>query len=297
MFTIENSKKENATFLVLQNKKKSSKAVISLNEGARITELQINKTDIIKEQVGFDYKDSFASAVLFPFASRIAKGTYYFKGEKHQLECNQDGKNALHGLIYNKKFTLFEENANENQCSVTVRYFENNLNIGFPFKFSIAFTYTLSENNLQIQVTVKNIDEKSFPFTLGWHPYFLTENMNESYLKFKSNQQVDFDENLITKELIDYNSKGDFKIEDKQLDDCFVLKKDSFKFFTPSYNFEITTDAEENFLQMYTPENRSIIAIEPMTGISNSFNNKIGLQVLPAKKSFSIKWNLKVQTK
>jgi aldose 1-epimerase len=37
-----------------------------------------------------------------------------------------------------------------------------------------------------------------------------------------------------------------------------------------------------------------IIAIEPMTGISNSFNNRIGLKVLEPKKSYSLSWNVKL---
>lgn len=297
MFTVENKQENQGTYLVLQNQNKTSKAIISLDQGARITSLQFNNITLIKEQPNFNYKDSYASAVLFPFASRIENGTYYFKGEKYQLDCNQDAKNALHGLIYNKKFILFEQEEHSDFCSVTLRYFENDLHTGFPFKFSIAFTYTLSENNLKLQITVKNIDEKSFPFTLGWHPYFFTENLSKSYLKFNSNQQVLFDKNLITKELIPYSSDDIFKIEDKQLDDCFVLTDNRIQFFTPMYSLEITTDVAENYLQMYTPENRSIIAIEPMTGISNSFNNKIGLQVLPSKKSYSVAWNVKVVTK
>ena len=44
---------------------------------------------------------------------------------------------------------------------------------------------------------------------------------------------------------------------------------------------------------MYTPPGFSIIAIEPMTGISNSFNNKIGLQVLQPSESYSLSWNVK----
>jgi aldose 1-epimerase len=46
-------------------------------------------------------------------------------------------------------------------------------------------------------------------------------------------------------------------------------------------------------LQLYTPKGLPLIAIEPMTGISNSFNNKIGLQVLKPNETYSITWNVK----
>ena len=67
------------------------------------------------------------------------------------------------------------------------------------------------------------------------------------------------------------------------------------EFKTPNYQIEITTNQIENYLQLYTPKGLPIIAIEPTTGISNSFNNKIGLQVLEPKESYSLLWNVKLK--
>ena len=38
------------------------------------------------------------------------------------------------------------------------------------------------------------------------------------------------------------------------------------------------------------------IALEPISGPSNSFNNKLGLQILEAKKTFHIQWNIKLES-
>ena len=35
-----------------------------------------------------------------------------------------------------------------------------------------------------------------------------------------------------------------------------------------------------------------MIAIEPMTGISDSFNNKKGLQILQPNEGYEVRWNL-----
>ena len=45
---------------------------------------------------------------------------------------------------------------------------------------------TLFENSLQLKVTVKNTDNSTFPYILGWHPYFLSDDLSNSFLKFKS---------------------------------------------------------------------------------------------------------------
>ncbi|MDP5092654.1 MAG: aldose 1-epimerase, partial [Polaribacter sp.] len=101
-------------------------------------------------------------------------------------------------------------------------------------------------------------------------------------------------EKLITKELIPYENEEEFVLKNKQLDDCFVMDDDKIEFITPSYQLKITSDVAQNYLQMYTPPHKTLIAIEPMTGISNSFNNHIGLQVLAPTKSYEITWNLSI---
>jgi aldose 1-epimerase len=94
--------------------------------------------------------------------------------------------------------------------------------------------------------------------------------------------------------LIPFENTEDFAIKNKQLDDCFVMNDDLIQFITPTYQLAITSDTTQNYLQMYTPPHKTLIAIEPMTGISNSFNNKIGLQVLAPQQSFEITWKLAI---
>ncbi len=294
MYSIKQETSQNSQFLILENASKTSKALISLEEGARIAELIVSNKTIIKELPNFDYKDSYAASLLFPFVSRIENGLYEFEGQKYQLECNQAGINALHGLVYNKTFEVVHQKVTDSNAAVTLLYTENNTPKGFPFKYELEVTYTFTENNLGIAIKATNLDTTPFPFTLGWHPYFFTEHLAESVVKFNSHQQVAFDEKLITKELIPFIKEGDFAIKNKQLDDCFVMNDAIIEFETNEYQLKITSDAAQNYLQMYTPPHKTLIAIEPMTGISNSFNNKIGLQILEPKKSYTINWNLTI---
>lgn len=143
-----------------------------------------------------------------------------------------------------------------------------------------------------MSVKIKNTDIHSFPYTLGWHPYFISEDIHNSSLRFESDKKIEFNENLITKRIKDIKIEEEFKIENKELDDCFILNSNSVVFTTPNYQIEITTDQLENYLQLYTPKNLPLIAIEPMTGISNSFNNKIGLQILEQNEFSSLTWSI-----
>lgn len=297
MFHINTITENNLPFIVLQNSDKSTYAKISLNEGGRLQELKCNDVFIIKDIPNFNYETSYASSVLFPFASRIKDGKYTFSGEEFQLNKNDNNISALHGLVYNKKFELFESKTNKQNCSVTVNYFENNHSQGFPFNYFISFIYTLCENSLQLKVDLKNTDKRPFPFTLGWHPYFFSNDLPNSSLNFKSNKKVVFDENLIAKEIVNYNNNESFTLNNKQLDDCFFLEDNKVSFSTSKYTVKISSNVKENFLQLFTPKNLPVIAIEPMTGISNSFNNIIGLRVLEPQKSYTITWDLNFEIK
>jgi aldose 1-epimerase len=292
MFRISSKEKKGLSFVELQNSSKTTKAKICIEQGARVVSLKFKDKFIIKEQPEFDYKDSYASSILFPFASRIKEGKYSFEGNEYQLETN-NGDHALHGLVYNKKFDLFEPEEHKDHCSATFNYYEKNESKGFPFTYFLSVTYILFEDRLKVRVTVKNTDTKSFPFTLGWHPYFNSTDLKNSSLSFKSDQKIKFSKSLITKKVKDQKTPEIFKIENQQLDDCFILKDGHVSFTTPTYKIEIKADSKKNFLQLYTPKGKDIIAIEPMTGISDTFNNKIGMQVLEADKTYVLNWDLK----
>jgi aldose 1-epimerase len=78
------------------------------------------------------------------------------------------------------------------------------------------------------------------------------------------------------------------------LDDCFILKTNQTQFNTPNYQLLISASSKENFLQIYTPPRANTIAIEPTTGVSDSFNNKIGLQILNPNETYQVNWNVRL---
>lgn len=297
MFSIFNKTENNLPTIILQNADNSTSAKISLHEGGRLQELKCKNVFLIKDIENFEYQNSYASSVLFPFASRIENGFYSFLNKDYQLIKNDNNTTALHGLVYDKKFELFDSKTYKDKSSVTLTYYENNESLGFPFKYFISLTYTLFENSLQLKVTIKNTDNSTFPYILGWHPYFLSDDLSNSFLKFKSDKKVIFDENLITKEIVENTQDELFRIENKELDDCFFLEDNKVSFSTSKYNLEITSNTENNFLQLFTPKNLPVIAIEPMTGISNSFNNLVGLKMLEPQKKDTITWNLDIDIK
>ena len=87
-----------------------------------------------------------------------------------------------------------------------------------------------------------------------------------------------------------------FQLKDVKLDTGYLLTTNEIKFSTPEYNLNISSNSKDFFLQLYTPDDQNIIAIEPMTGAADNFNNEIGLQTLQSNETYDVKWCVSIET-
>mgnify|MGYP001160621068 FL=1 len=297
MFTIKDVRKNSLheEFISIENSDNTTFAKIYTTLGASLQELVLNGKSIITDVSPLTYANTYASSLLFPFANRIKDGTYQFDGKMYQFPINESGNNnALHGLVYNKTFQVVEQHTTETSASIKLQYIETKESAGFPYTYTFQVEYILSNEALNIHVEVKNTDTKPFPFTVGWHPYFASKDLYNSTLNFDSDKKLVFDVRCITQETAHIKNEGVFEVKDKQLDDCFILNTNQTQFNTPEYKLLISATSAENFLQIYTPPKKNTIAIEPTTGVSNSFNNKMGLQTLKPNTVYTVSWEVKL---
>jgi aldose 1-epimerase len=283
--------------VVIENTSTGAYAKLYLNEGASLQELVLNNINLIKDIFPLDYKSMYASAILFPFANRVADGTYSFNGENFQLSVNnEEENNALHGLVYNKTFLIKKQYTDEATAQLLLEYQYDKPENGFPFPFCIKLEYIFQRNRLDLKVSVQNKSEVPFPFTVGWHPYFFSEDLNKSFVEFKTRSKLDIGQRNIGIAIKDIELQESLSLKDKRLDDCWQLEDDKVVFKTPQYNLQLSSSEPNSFLQIYMPPKKNTIAIEPTTGVSNSFNNHIGLKVLKPNTEFHVTWVLEVDS-
>ena len=269
------------------------------NLGASLQELTFENESIldgieISEEGVLDYQNTYKSSLLFPFPGRIEKGKYSHNQQSYQFNCNHvDGFNAIHGLVFDKHFKLAILETSKGNAKVVLSYISDDRLEGFPFKFQLIVTYLITENNLQLSIDVKNLGEDSLPFGLGWHPYFNSENLKSSTLSFSSEEQLVCDENLIPKSVKKNILNPTFSIENQFFDDTYILSNKKVIFKTKKYTLDmIFSETSEAFLQIFTPQHRKSIAIEPMSCSPNVFNSKNGLKTLQANETYT--WDLEL---
>lgn len=238
----------------------------------------------------------FKSCKLSPFACRVKNAMYRFDDTEYTIQKFLLGKNALHGLIYDASYVIINQSADTTNASVVLQYKYDGSDPGYPFQYICTITYTLTaKNNLTIQTTIENIDERKIPIQDGWHPYFTFGNsINDLLLEFQSSRKIVFDDMIPTGDLITYEEFGSLKlIGEERFDDCFELDftecqplcvlRDKSK----NLQIQIYPDTSYPYLQIYTPDHRKSIAIENLSAIPDTFNNGIGLKILQPNETIT----------
>lgn len=235
--------------------------------------------------------DLFRGRLLFPFNDRIPEGKYSFNGSEYQFPLNCDGKDSIHGLIYDR--VMEEKSATENDDFVSLvlgTVINSDEFSGYPFTIGFEVKYTISQNNFTMDFNISNPGNIDAPFAIGWHPYFtFGQNIDSSILTFGSDEYYDVDEDLYY-EGNHYSVKGtelDFTngqiIGERELDIAVSLS-DKGEFFLKDGESEIHMTFTKSLfpaLQLFIPDDRKSIAVEPISAPSDTFNYpETGLKVL-----------------
>ncbi len=272
----------------VQISNKNLSAKIYPNLGGSIQELIINNVDIIdgisNDEAGLkDYANTYKSSILFPFPNRIEDGAYEFLGKSHEFPVNElSVNNAIHGLVYNKEFEITSMGSDSKGATLELTYTSNGSLQGFPFPFELKLTYIINATGtLSLSFDLINRGKSPFPYGMGWHPYFKSGSLAESTLSFPSKNFYKCNERSLPVEILASPLPPAFQMEHRKFDDAYSLHKPECRFESKSFKLTLDFDyANGTYLQVYTPPHGKSIAIEPMTCVANSFNNKIGLKEL-----------------
>lgn len=262
---------------------RDSSAIID-ETGAYLSSLSLSGKEIIKKS-GDGEQTHGGCAVLIPYAGRIRNATYSYEGKTYMLPRN-NGENSIHGLLKDKVWKVKSQEQN------AVKLSSNLVDPGYPTAIDTTITYSLDGTSLTVTTQVTNSGSERAPLLIGFHPYFL----------FKGGWRISHDEDMRelnfrdgffpdgTTEPVNFNSME--KMNEMNFDNCFAgggkitLLSEEGKITLSRRNFE--------YLVIYNgaySEGRSV-AIEPMTGAPDAFNNGIGLIEVEPASSFLCEFSI-----
>ena len=249
--------------------------------GAYVDSLQLKGRQILMPSP--DGRETHGGcAVMIPFANRIRNGVYSWKNHTYSLPRN-DGLNSIHGLVRHEKWEYANEEE-QNHNSTTLQY--RLASTGYPAVLEVVNAYSLGRDFFDIATTIKNTGEISSPLVVGFHPYFnfqgrwqlkhdseiMMLNYRDRYFPDGSTLQVNFND--------------DEAIHQRSFDNCFV-GGGNLVFSAGNYDLRITR-RNMNYFVLYNGQysRGQSVAIEPMTGAPDAFNNQIGLVTIEPQKTF-----------
>ena len=248
------------------------------------------------------------SSILLPFPNRLKDGQFQYQGKSYQFPVNDlSTQNNLHGFKAFYDMKVISVDTESEQPSVTLSSIYNGKLSEYPFPFEFLMTYTLSGyNELTCQIKIENIGNQTMPIGFGWHPYFRFSDISVDDLVLETPpcEQIEIDNRMIptgkTTEFTTFQAAK--QLENQSFDTCF--KSTTAKALTEitiksiSLNTSLTFWQETEpfpYFQIFTPNHRKSIAIEPMTCNVDAFNNKEGLIELEKGQAFVGRFGIKVR--
>ncbi len=288
-FTIDSFKKEGLSFLKLQNNTTEEYVEVIPSLGGMVFQICLHAEGKNKEILREDSLDQlkenplFRGRMLFPFNDRIEKATYVYQGTPYTLKsnCEEDGS-AIHGFLYNQSLKVTSTKSDSDQAILEL-FFSSSSNefAGYPFSIELTIKYILSHKGLRIEWDISNQSSQSIPMALGWHPYFkLGDSIKEATLVIPGNKYIEVDESLMPtgNKVPCQNSAFDFRqgrqIGKQDLDIAFTAPAQGASQLKKNETIiELSQDPIYfKYVQVYVPDSKDSIAIEPITSPTDAFN-------------------------
>ena len=277
--------------------------------GAALVSLNLAGNQVI-EKLRTSRPELYEGVVMAPWSSRIKDGSWQGEdGTSYQLEINEPARsNALHGLVYDKTFSIGRKSESSVELEVTISPVA-----GYPFEILLTVSYELEDAELVVSFKAKNIGGSKAPFGIAFHPYLSTKWLGDSASVISDAQLVfDLDENLLPKgKQKATNTSKDLSlgktIKGAGLDDGFT-ELDFAEYYATTkvvndsgQGVEIWQDEIFKHLVIYTTDDfetaagvTTAAAIEPSTSPVNAFNSKEDLIWLEPNQTSSGSWGIRL---
>ncbi len=244
--------------------------------GAYIADLTYEGKPLLLRNDGRQSATRAGMALLAPFANRVRNGEYLFDGVKHKLPVNSEG-HAIHGFVKDKEWRVSEEGDGFIKMEL-----DSKGEPGYPFELSFAVSYEASKRGFNVEMAAINTGRTNAPITMGAHPYFTHPSpRSQWFINAGDAFRLEMVGNIPTGRTIPQRLStyiGEY-------DDCYRIDGDEVQLIFPR-DWDIVIKLHGfHFIQLFTPSWANAVAVEPMTGAPDAFNNGIGLTALEPGKS------------
>jgi len=233
----------------------SASAVIDQADGGRLTSLVVRSHELLFH--AGDDPTMHGSFVMAPYAGRVRHGQFTHQGSQVQLPINLP-PHAAHGLALDQPWTVLER---DDSSAILTCYFDER----WPFGGRVVQYVRLEAERLVQKVAVE-ADQRSFPASIGWHPWFARR------LSPSAPAHVQLDAAAMLRRDSDYIATTQrMRVPEGPWDDCFVDVDWPVSVSWPGA-MRLDISADTNYVVVFD-EGEVAACVEPQTAPPNSFNS------------------------
>jgi aldose 1-epimerase len=238
------------------------------------------------------------NVILAPFPNRLRDGEYTHEGITRSFPIKKSsGNNAIHGFCRDAPMTVESVKMDAEHAEIVCTHtYSADAHPAYPFQFSLKTVLTLRGTAFTMGMYITNLDTKSMPVGMGWHPYFRFDGATASDISMQMPdcQLIVVDDRMLPtgEKLLFEDFKTLRKLDETRLDTGFVLNEREATNATVVLKYqnkklEYWQNAQDwRFLQVFTPPHRESIAVEPMSCAADAFNTGDGLKILMPQETF-----------
>lgn len=243
--------------------------------GGAITRLSIDGIDLLRPWDGSDSVRKTGCFVLAPFSNRVGDSAFEHEGQRYPLRSlSAEHPLPIHGVAWKRAWSVVEQNATSLVLTCSHQP-EGEGALDWPFAFEVEHQIRLSDQGVELQLKLRNLDTRSMPAGLGWHPYFLRH--QGCRLRFAALSVWQNDPRNLPSHLSPIPPEWDFSVarplREPGLDNCFVGRNGAVQIDWPSEGIELTMDTSEalDHLVVFTPPaEMGFFAVEPVSHANNA---------------------------
>ena len=272
-----------------------SKAYIS-KRGAFVSSLKLGSTSVFK-RTSDRHQTHGGMAILIPYADIISNAKFQWQGREYKLPKNSkyehDIVNSIHGLVKEKPWHIKKRNTDSLEMNFNLEH------RGYPSILDITVKYSVTGNKFITEFKVKNIGLSVTPIMCGAHPYFTYD----SFWQLQCDDRVKWLRNITSKK------NSPIKISTEEID-CKSLNSRNNRLFDDAFEGggkinllsadRIITLKRHNmpFFELYNGKyaQGKSVAIEPITGAPNSYNNGYGLESIEINETFKCGFSISLKS-
>ena len=202
-----------------------------------------------------------ASYPLAPYSNRIGDRHFRWMGKEYATAANfGNNPHSLHGAAWLHAWEVVSFNAAE----LALRY-EHRADEHWPFPFEIRQHFSLTPQQLTVQLVFTNTADIAQPVGLGWHPYFPKRTRSRLHAELSARWESGANQ-LPTGKVAQHGIDDD--VSQLAFDHCFEGWAGPAHILDEKFSMQLTSSLR--YLVVYTPHDKDYFCVEPVSHVSNA---------------------------